>query len=177
MLIRLAIRNLLRQRRRTALVFLAIALGIMAVTGVRGFLNGLQRELVRGFAEGQVGAVVVQKKGFAESIDVAPLSPAIEVTPALLAKLEALRGVKGVAPRLTSPALVSVGDASSFSLVVGVDPVREAAAAPKRRELILKGAWLDPELGPSSLARWSATGCRSWPRVGAPRSPSCSAHA
>lgn len=143
MLARLALRNLLRQRRRTLLVLLAVALGTMAVTGVRGFLNGLQRELVRGFAEAQVGAVVVQRAGFAETTEVAPLSPAITVTPALLASIERVDGVRGVTPRLTTPALVSVGDESTFALVVGVDPAREPAAAPKRPELVVEGAWLD----------------------------------
>jgi putative ABC transport system permease protein len=87
--------------------------------------------------------VVVQRKGFSDSMDVAPLSPAIQVTPELLAKIEAVPGVRAAAPRLTSPALVAVGEESSFSLMVGVDPEREGRAAPKRKELVLSGAWLD----------------------------------
>ena len=44
--LRIALRNLTRQRRRTLLVLAAIALGVTAVVGVRGFLNGLQSSLV-----------------------------------------------------------------------------------------------------------------------------------
>jgi putative ABC transport system permease protein len=143
MLLRLAVRSLLRQRRRTALVMMAVALGTLAVTGVRGFLNGLQRELVRGFAEGQVGAVVVQRQGFADSTDVAPLTPSIHVTPELLRQLEAVQGVRCVAPRIVLPGLVAVGEESTFALVVGVDEAREPCVASKRAELVVEGQWLN----------------------------------
>jgi putative ABC transport system permease protein len=142
MLLRLALRNLTRQRRRTLLVLMAVAWGTLAVTGVRGFLNGLQRELVRGFAEGQVGALVIHRQGFADSTDVAPLSPSITVTDELLARIERVPGVKRASPRITLPALVSVGDESTFALVVAADPARENVTAPKRSESLTGGTWL-----------------------------------
>ena len=84
-LLRIAVRNLLRHRRRTLLVLLAIGLGVTAVVGVRGFLNGLQSSIVLGFAEGTIGAMQVHRHGFMQSLDMAPLSPSIDLTGDVLA--------------------------------------------------------------------------------------------
>lgn len=135
-------RNLTRQRRRTLLVLLAIGLGVTAVVGVRGFLNGLQSSLVLGIAEGTLGAIQVHKKGFLQSLEAAPLTPNIDLTPALLAKIDEVDGVKAVAPRLSFPGMVSVGDETVFAMVVAADPERELAACPRRLDYVAGGKWL-----------------------------------
>ena len=143
-MLRMALRNLTRQRRRTLLVLAAIGLGIAAVVGVRGFLNGLQSALVLSFAEGTIGAVQVHKAGFLQSVDAAPLTPNIDVTEDLLGAIASVEGVKAEAPRLAFPAMVSIGDETTFAFVVGVDPARELAACPRRQDLVVEGAWLAP---------------------------------
>lgn len=141
-LLRIALRNLLRHRRRTLLVLLAIGLGVTAVVGVRGFLNGLQSSIVLGFAEGTIGAMQVHRQGFMQSLDMAPLSPSIDLTGDVLARIEAVPGVRATAPRIAFPGMVAVGDASAFAIIVAVDPAREIAVSPKRRDHVVTGAWL-----------------------------------
>jgi putative ABC transport system permease protein len=138
----IALRNLTRQRRRTLLVLLAIGLGVTAVVGVRGFLNGLQSSLVLGFAEGTVGALQIHKKGFLQSLEAAPLTPNIEVTPELVRKIEGVDGVKTSTLRITFPGMVNVGDDTVFALVVAADPKREVEACPKRLDHVVTGTWL-----------------------------------
>lgn len=140
-------RNLSRQRRRTLLVLLAIGLGVTAVVGVRGFLNGLQSSLVLGIAEGTVGALQIHRKGFLQSLEAAPLTPNIEVTPELLGTIRGVDGVRAASPRISFPGMVSVGDESVFAMIVAVDPVAELVTSPKRRDHVIQGTWLP---GPTS---------------------------
>src|SRR5687767_13218704 len=138
-LFRMAVRNLLRQRRRTLLVLAALGLGVTALVGVRGFLNGLQRELVSGFTEGNIGAIQVHKKGFLQSLEAAPLPPTRGAPAAPLAWRGGAAGARGAPPRLVFPGLVSAGDESAFALIVAVDPVRELATCPKRSSFVVEG--------------------------------------
>lgn len=141
-LIGIAVRSLARHRRRTALILAAIALGITAVVGVRGFLNGLQSGLIRGFAEGTVGAIQVHAQGFLQSNEAAPLKPNLDLTGDLLTRLEAVDGVKAAAPRITFPSMLSVGDQTAFVIAAGVDPAREQACCPRRVDLVEQGRFL-----------------------------------
>jgi putative ABC transport system permease protein len=155
-LFRIALRNLARQRRRTLLVLLAVGLGVTAVVGVRGFLNGLQSSLVLGFAEGTIGAMQVHRAGFLSSVDAAPLTPNIDVSGDLLARIEAIEGVRATSPRIVFPGMISVDDASGFALIVATDPARELKTSPKRKDHVVTGTWLgapDASLMGMELAR------------------------
>ncbi|MCC7072859.1 MAG: ABC transporter permease, partial [Deltaproteobacteria bacterium] len=141
-LLRLALRNLTRQRRRTALILAALAFGVTAVVGVRGFLNGLQATVIKGFAEGTVGALQVHAAGFMRSTEAAPLKPNLDLTSDLLQRIEAVKGVRAAAPRVFVPGMVSVGEQTAFVFAVGVDPVRERACCPRRLDLVDQGRFL-----------------------------------
>lgn len=144
-LLPIAIRNLARNRRRTALTLAALALGITAVVGVRGFLNGLQDSLILGVIEGGEGALQVHAKGFMRSLEAAPLSPDIEHPEALLEKIEAVEGVRAAVPRIPFAGMLNVGEDSPFARIVGTDPVRERRVSPRRDDAIVEGRWLKGE--------------------------------
>lgn len=141
-LIGLAVRNLARQRRRTALILAALAFGVTAVVGVRGFLNGLQASVIKGFAEGTVGALQVHAAGFMRSTEAAPLKPNLDVSGDLLQRIQAVKGVRAAAPRIFFPGMVSVGEQTAFVFAVGVDPVRERDCCPRRLDLVDQGRFL-----------------------------------
>jgi len=143
MLIRLALRNLARNRRRTLLTVLAIAVGVGALTGVRGFLNGLQGSLIRGVSEGGTGALQLHRTGFMASRDGLPLSPSAALDEGLLAKIGAVPGVRAVSPRIPFAGLVAdpSGDKSALAILQGIDPGREGEVSRQRRELVDVGAW------------------------------------
>jgi putative ABC transport system permease protein len=143
MLIRLALRNLARHGRRTLLTVMALAIGVGAITGVRGFLNGLQGALVRGVSEGGIGALQLHRTGFMSSRDGLPLSPSVTLDEAFLAQLMAVEGVRAVSPRIPFAGLVadSTGDKSGLAILQGVDPGREGMVSRQRRELVEAGTW------------------------------------
>lgn len=140
MLFRLALRNLLRHRRRTAITLAAVALGLAAVVSVRGILDGLQGLLINGVVDGGTGALQVHKAGWGESLDASPFAFAIDDADAVCARIEGVAGVSAAAPRLTFPAMVSVGEQSLIARVTAIDPVREARVSPLRDTNLVTGA-------------------------------------
>lgn len=147
-LLPLALRNLARNRRRTALTVAALAVGVMAAVGVRGFLNGLQDSLILGVVEGGQGALQVHAKGFLKSTEAVPLEPTLEDSEALYDAILKTDGVKAVVPRIPFAGMVNVSDESPFALLVGTDVARELLVNPRREDALTAGRWLsnDDEL-------------------------------
>lgn len=140
MLLRLALRNLIRHRRRTLVTLAAVAVGVAAVVGVRGVLDGLQGVLIDGVVEGGTGALQIHRAGWAESLDASPFSLLIEDVDAVVAKAAAVDDVVAVAPRLSFPAMLSVGEQSLVARVTAIDPAREALVSPGRAEQLVSGS-------------------------------------
>lgn len=143
MLFRLGLRNLVRNRRRTLLTILALALGVAAVTGVRGFLNGLQGTLISGVSEGGMGALQVHASGFMRSREGLPLSPALPRDPGFLTALAAVPGITALSPRIPFAGIVAdkTGERSGMAIIQGVDLAREAEVSPVRVRLVSEGVW------------------------------------
>jgi putative ABC transport system permease protein len=147
-LFRLAVRNLLRNRRRTALTVGAVLVGVLAVVGVRGFLNGLQAALIEGVTQGNMGALQVHRSGYLGALDSAPLGRNMADDPQLYARLAAVDGVKAVAPRISFGGLVNAADETLFAQITAVSPEQELLVTPKRKELVETGSWVrDGEAG------------------------------
>ena len=159
----LAARNLLRNRRRTWLTLLALAVGVFAVVGVRGFLNGLQGSLILGITEGSMGAIQIHRRGFLASIETTPLTPNIEWSERLLARIAAVPGVKEVTPRIAFAGMVSVGDETVFAMLTGVDPERELKVCPRRTSALTRGRWLKAGEAESALGMELAAGLHAEP--------------
>jgi putative ABC transport system permease protein len=122
MLLGLAWRNVWRQPHRTWLSLASIVIaGIVTV-----FLLSLQRGAYGAMEENVLkladGFAQIQPRGYADDPD---LRKAIDQPAALMARIEALRGVTASAPRATTYAILSNGDRSFGAAVFGVDPARE----------------------------------------------------
>src|SRR6476661_7778521 len=140
-LLKLAARNLRRNRRRTAITLVALVFGVMVMVGLRGFINGMQNMIVENLVYGQAGAIQVHKQGYFENVLSSPLTLDMEDSPALRQKMLGVKGVTAVAPRIQFGAMLSTPDKqvpegrelteaekgkTSFFLATGVDPVAEA---------------------------------------------------
>lgn len=151
-LLSMAIRNVMRNRRRTAITLAALAIGVTAVGSIRGLLNGLQGAIVRGTVEGTVGAIQVHKTGYLANVMSTPLSMDFEFDEAMEKKLLAVKGVKAVTPRimfagsLTLSAEEGEGKDSPealFFAASAIDPVREKRVCPQRYDFFTPGTTLD----------------------------------
>lgn len=155
-LLKVASRNLRRNRRRTTITLVALVVGVVVLVGLRGFINGQQRVLVENLIQGRLGAVEVHRAGYVKNVLSSPLTLDMEDSPALRARLAKVPHVTAVAPRIEFGAMVSTPDKrpppddgsplpeadqgkTSFFIATAVDPVLEVKVTPRRAELVTVG--------------------------------------
>lgn len=137
----LAWRNVLRNRRRSIITILAIAVGLAALTFLWGVIDGQNGQMIENSTRYFAGDVQVHAKGYHDdpSLDLAigqaaPVMEPIEHDPDVVA----------ATVRLEGRALASRGDKSRGVLVVGVSP-RDEERVTTLFEAIVAGGPLRPE--------------------------------
>lgn len=121
-MVRLAVRNLLTKRLRTALALLGVSVSIVGVIGLLSFSQGV-RAVVSNTLESVPGIVVMQKNC---------VDPIFSSVPAShLAEIEAVPGVRAVMPELwrIEPSIegtrtMNLGMPFSMPALFGIDPER-----------------------------------------------------
>lgn len=131
--LRLAARNTLRHRRRSALTAGAVLGCVMTVVMVRGLGDGVRTLALDDVVETRSGALqVVPAKGAATFGDVAFLRE----------RLLAVPGVRALSPRLRLAGLVSNGRAQTPFIGRGLDATLEAQVCPRLERSLADGRWL-----------------------------------
>jgi putative ABC transport system permease protein len=122
----LALRNMIRQRRRTAAALLAISLGVAALIGSGGFITDIFRQLAEAIIRSQTGHVQIARPEFFTSGSRSPEKHLIEEPAAVAERLRARADVVEVAGRIQFSALLGNGRSDLGVLVEGIEPDREA---------------------------------------------------
>jgi putative ABC transport system permease protein len=156
-LLRIAARNLLRNRRRTLLSLGGITIGVVAMIAFRGLIIG-QREMMLGhLVRGVSGAVQIHKKGYVANVQALPLRLEMADSEQLRRRIRAVDGVVEVAPRITFGAMLSLPDripegsdpsqaipgTSGFFVATAIDPVLERKVTPRRFDWMATGRMFD----------------------------------
>ena len=131
--LRLAARNVARNRSRSLLTAGAIFFGVMLTVVLAAFGNGLGVLMVNDVVNGKVGAIQIHRRGYAQQKDNQPLKLDLPAGAELEARARAVPGVAAVAPRLVFAGMVSNGSDATMFVGRGVDPVREYQALPWAR--------------------------------------------
>ncbi len=135
----IALRNVLRNRRRTLITLGALFVGVGVMVTMRGLLNGLQRALVDNVAHGQTGSLQVHRTGYLANVLSTPLTldfPMDEIA----AKVKAQPGVQAVAARILFAGMVSSGEQTLFMAAMALDPIAELAVCPLRSKTLDPGS-------------------------------------
>ncbi|MDD5403105.1 MAG: FtsX-like permease family protein [Sulfuricella sp.] len=138
---RLALRNILRQRRRSVIAIAAISFGVVAMMLAAGYIEWIfwaNRELATGQ---QFGHIQVSKRGYQEAGQADPLAFIMPQDSQALSALLHTPGVQSVAPRLVFSGLISHGDSTMSFLGMGIDPVLDPLS---HNLIIVKGKPLSP---------------------------------
>ena len=124
-LVRLAARNALRHRTRSAIAVSAIAFGVIAVLIAGGFIEWIFWAIREATIQTGLGHVQVVQQGYRQSGLADPFSYLLPEQSPELAILETAPDVTAVAPRLNFGGLVSHGDATLSFVGEGVDVDKE----------------------------------------------------
>lgn len=124
--LKVAIRNIFRNRRRSTINILSIVVGLVALVLIGGYyqynFEGLRETLIRS----QYAHVQLTKRGHLESQETNPFDNLIYEYDDIIKELSLDERVEVVTPRLTSWGLLVGDDSSQVVRVVGVVPERES---------------------------------------------------
>ena len=138
---KIALRNLLRYRRRTLLTTLLITLGVVAVLLFVAVSGSFKRLMVGQITDSMLGHVQIHKKGYMSSIENLPLH--LNLPPGMMARVEkTLAGMPEVeawSPRVKLGAMLSNFTETTNVRLNGVDPDREAQVSPDLPGRLLEG--------------------------------------
>lgn len=123
-LIRLALRNLRRNRRRTFITASALALGVALLIFVNSMTTGFSELGFRNLVDFQTGEIQVHAPGYFDDREELPLEPLLPAAPALAA-VDSVEGVAGAAPRALIGARLAAGWEEFPVLATGFDPERD----------------------------------------------------
>jgi len=158
MLVKLAWRNLWRQKRRTILTAAALALALVLSLMMRALQEGTYSANIENSARFYTGLIQLQHPEFGESQSIDDLLPGDD---GFIAPARANPELETVLPRIESFALAASGDKSKGVMVLGIDPVGENLYS-GLKEKVIAGAYLAAEdnqvLVGESLARFMKIG-------------------
>ncbi|MBZ0199727.1 MAG: FtsX-like permease family protein [Ignavibacteriaceae bacterium] len=144
-LIKIAIRNLFRYKRRTILTSSLIAFGVILVIVFGGLAIAFKSQMIGIITNTSLGDMQIHKKGYVESIDNLPLN--ISFTAQELAsveqKLKSMPEIDGYSPRIKFGAMISNYAQTSNIRLTAIYPEMESKTVPDLVKRI-KGTVADP---------------------------------
>jgi len=137
--LRLAWRNIWRNKRRTLLTASSIFLAIFLSLLVRSLQTGWFDNLIAISIQSYTGHIQIHKKGYWDDRDINNSMP---FNDSLTATIRSVKNVDKTVPRLEYFALSSYGKQTKAVMIAGTDPEKEDALTRLSRKVI-KGRYLD----------------------------------
>ncbi len=138
---RIAVRNVLRQKQRSALTALMMVGGFVLCSISLGTSLGTYSRLIDTFTRNFTGHIQIHKKGYLEGPS---LYNTLSRGEAMGARIAAVPAVEAWAPRVYSPVLVFLGPKTAGGRLVGIQPEREGGTS-RLKEKVTRGRFLAAE--------------------------------
>jgi ABC-type lipoprotein release transport system permease subunit len=142
-LIKMAFRDLGRNRRRSFFSALAVGIGLALLLLMASFIKGEMGSALELAIRLQTGHIQVRAESYDESKTSLKWEYLIENPDQVAAQIAALAPVKVATPRLFASGIVLVRDESAGVRVYGIDPLSEANAP--YREGMVSGEFITPD--------------------------------
>ena len=138
----MAWRNVWRNRRRSFLTVLAIALGLAFNVFMRGIGDGFHEQMVDNSVRAEIGHIQIHRLGYHDDPGLNKTLPAPD---AVSQAIRSLPGLRGYSMRVLGGALASTAENSSGVEVLGVDPQQEQTVT-TIQNAIVQGRFLDKNM-------------------------------
>lgn len=142
LIVKLAFRNILRNRRRSLLTLLSMGGGFFLLCLTLSMSEGSYSNIINIFTQDHTGHVQVHKENYLERPS---LYKTINHADEIITQLEQQPLVLGVAPRIYSPSLAYGKNKTFPAQVIGIDPDREAKTT-RLENKISEGHYLTREV-------------------------------
>jgi len=154
-ILKMAFRNIGRNKRRTILSASAISIAIMLVVIMRGFIGGLSDSMFDSLTKIETGHIKIENTKYYEKEDMMPLEYTVngfkgEGYEGMLPVVKSVKGVKTIVPRIKFGVLLSFGGKSVSVMGIGVDPEEENTITPYNK-IMVSGEYLKADNNARSI--------------------------
>lgn len=122
LLLKLAWRNIWRNKRRSVLTLLAITFATFAAISMRGIQKGIYAINIKNVINISSSYIQIQKKGYQENPS---LNKCFVLDDALRNRIDSIPEIKAYSPRIYSEGLISFENNSQGTILFGIDPEKE----------------------------------------------------
>ncbi len=134
--VKLAWRNIQRNRRRTIVTSSAIIVGVTMMILINGIVTGMLERTINNSVELETGHIKVYPVGYHVKSDLMPTNLQIGRYTELVMSLEAMAGVQRTSPRIKAGGMIKVGENSARVILNGIEPERDLAVRDLKRRLV-----------------------------------------
>jgi putative ABC transport system permease protein len=134
----IALRNITRNRKRALTALLTIAAGVIAMVLADGFIQWIYWAMREATIQSQLSHIQIVRPGYFSAGTSDPFAYLLPEKSPVRDAVEAIPGVKLVAPRLAVTGLISYGDTTVSFIADGVDPKKEAQLSKALRIVVGK---------------------------------------
>jgi len=152
-LIKVAIRNVARNKRRTMITVLTVFLGVVVSIATRGLLDGLQNEIRSNLTRKLHGDLQIHKRGYQDSLESQPYkllmpSPILDLGVSQAPRLKVMAMLNHQKSQTTTPVMIT-----------GIDSRTENEVCPRLADAVQLGSMLDSsrEIPPGRAAEEELT--------------------
>jgi len=133
MLLKIAWRNVWRNKRRSLITIAAIFIAVLLAIFLRALQLGMYDNMINNVVGSYSGYVQLHSKGY---WDDKTIDNAFEVNQSVLADIQNIDGVSTILKRIQTGALSSYNDLSKFVYITGIDPENEEILTDWNKRLI-----------------------------------------
>lgn len=141
LLIKFALRNLLRQKKRSAFTGLTMAGGVALFSIAIAWADGSYRGIIETFTRNRLGHIQIHSREYFSSPSI---YKTIDDAYSIGEPLTRIRGVESWAPRIFAGGLGMVKEKTAAVEIVGIDPGREDLTSNFRNKIV-EGSYLGDE--------------------------------
>jgi len=141
MYLTLAWRNVWRNKRRSIITIISIAFAVLLACIMRSMQLGSYERMIENAARFYTGYIQIHKNGY---WDDKVIDNVFNSDNRLVSKIEGIKGVEAIVPRVESFALASYETKTKGAMVLGIDPEKENSLTQPKEKLI-RGSYLEAD--------------------------------
>jgi putative ABC transport system permease protein len=148
--LKMAFRNIFRQKRRTIFTGLSVVGGFTLAVIFIGWADGSYNNIIDQFTRTRLGHIQIHEKTYLDRPTLYKTIPDVQKVGAVL---DRTKGVESWTPRVFSAGLAGVRDRSAGVQIIGIDPQREARTTRFDRKIVEGRAFLASDAREAILGR------------------------
>ncbi|MDM8517537.1 FtsX-like permease family protein [Desulfobacterales bacterium HSG16] len=145
---KIALRNLMRYKRRTLLTSLLITLGLLMVILFSGLAGSFKEMMIGQITDSNLAQMQIHKRGYVSSIDTSPLN--LTINQKSCKKIEKILGenpdIEAYAPRIKFSAMLSNFKETTNIRLNAIDPEKEIKVCPNVSDRMKFGSGKVPDI-------------------------------